>query len=144
MKTFMQKKETVQRDWLIIDAAGQTLGRLASEVASILKGKYKPTYTPNVDCGDYVIIINADKIELTGKKLDRKIYIRHTGHIGGLKKTTAKDLRAKNPVKMIELAVFGMLPKNTLGEQMRKKLFVYTGSEHPHQAQQPKQYELRG
>ncbi|TFD99375.1 MULTISPECIES: 50S ribosomal protein L13 [Jeotgalibacillus] len=142
--TFMAKGHEVERKWLVVDAEGQTLGRLASEVAAILRGKNKPTFTPNVDTGDYVIIINADKIHLTGKKLSDKIYYRHSMHPGGLKQRTALEMRTKYPRQMLELAIKGMLPKNSLGRQMIKKLHVYAGTEHPHQAQKPEAYELRG
>lgn len=142
--TFMANAQNIERKWLVVDAEGKTLGRLASEVASILRGKHKPTYTPNVDTGDHVIIINASKIELTGKKLTDKLYIRHTMHPGGLKTRTALEMRTNYAEKMLELAIKGMLPKNTLGRQMFKKLHVYAGPEHKHQAQQPEVYELRG
>ena len=142
--TYMAKAREVERKWYVVDAAGQTLGRLASEVATILRGKHKPIYTPHVDTGDHVIIVNADKIELTGKKLTDKIYYRHTGYVGGIKQRTALEMRNERPEKMIELAIKGMLPKNRLGRQMYKKLHVYRGPEHPHQAQQPETYELRG
>ncbi|AKP45558.1 MULTISPECIES: 50S ribosomal protein L13 [Bacillus] len=142
--TYMAKANEIERKWYVVDAEGQTLGRLASEVASILRGKHKPTYTPNVDTGDHVIIINAEKIELTGKKLTDKIYYRHSQHPGGLKARTALEMRTNYPEKMLELAVKGMLPKGSLGRQMFKKLHVYAGPEHPHQAQKPENYELRG
>ncbi len=142
--TFMAKGHEVDRKWLVIDAEGQTLGRLASEVAAILRGKHKPTFTPNVDTGDHVIIINADKIELTGNKLEGKIYYRHTQFAGGLKQRTAGEMKEKYPTQMIELAVKGMLPKNSLGRKMFTKLNVYAGAEHPHAAQKPEAYELRG
>ena len=142
--TFMAKGHEVERKWLVVDAEGQTLGRLASEVAAILRGKNKPTFTPNVDTGDHVIIINAEKIHLTGNKLNDKIYYRHTQFTGGLKQRTALEMRTKYPTKMIELAIKGMLPKNSLGRQMFSKLNVYAGAEHPHAAQQPEAYELRG
>ena len=142
--TFMANANTIERKWDVIDAEGQTLGRLASEVAAILRGKNKPTFTPHVDTGDNVIILNASKVELTGKKLTDKIYYRHTMHPGGLKTRTALEMRTNYAEKMIELAVKGMLPKNSLGRQTFKKLHVYAGSEHPHQAQQPEVYELRG
>ncbi|MGN7477599.1 50S ribosomal protein L13 [Solibacillus silvestris] len=142
--TFMAKGQEVERKWLVVDAEGQTLGRLASEVAAILRGKHKPTFTPNVDTGDHVIIINADKIELTGNKLQKKIYYRHTQFAGGLKQRTAGEMKEKYPTQMLELAIKGMLPKNSLGRQMFSKLNVYTGSEHPHAAQKPEAYELRG
>jgi len=140
----MAKGHEVERKWLVVDAEGQTLGRLASEVASILRGKNKPTFTPNVDTGDHVIIINADKIELTGNKLQDKIYYRHTQFAGGLKQRTALEMRTKYPTQMLELAIKGMLPKNSLGRQMFRKLHVYAGAEHQHAAQQPEAYELRG
>lgn len=144
MRTFMANANNIERKWYVVDAEGKTLGRLASEVAAVLRGKNKPTFTPHVDTGDNVIIINAEKIELTGKKLTDKIYYRHTMHPGGLKTRTALEMRTNYPVKMLELAIKGMLPKNSLGRQMFKKLHVYAGSEHPHQAQQPEVYELRG
>jgi large subunit ribosomal protein L13 len=142
--TFMANAQNIERKWYVIDAEGKTLGRLASEVASILRGKHKPTYTPHVDTGDHVIILNASKIELTGKKLTDKLYIRHSLHPGGLKTRTALEMRTNYPERMIEGAVRGMLPKNSLGRQMIKKLHVYAGSEHQHQAQKPEVYELRG
>lgn len=142
--TFMAKGQEVERKWLVVDAEGQTLGRLASEVAAILRGKHKPTFTPNVDTGDHVIIINAEKIELTGNKLQGKIYYRHTQYTGGLKQRTAGEMKEKYPTQMLELAIKGMLPKNSLGRQMFSKLNVYAGSEHPHAAQKPEAYELRG
>ncbi|AZV40892.1 50S ribosomal protein L13 [Peribacillus asahii] len=142
--TFMAKANEVERKWYVIDAEGQTLGRLAAEVASILRGKHKPTFTPNVDTGDHVILINVEKIELTGKKLTDKIYYRHTMHPGGLKTRTALEMRTNYPEKMLELAIKGMLPKNSLGRQQFKKLHVYAGPEHKHAAQQPEVYELRG
>ncbi|MDX8363043.1 MULTISPECIES: 50S ribosomal protein L13 [Bacillaceae] len=142
--TFMAKPAEVQRKWYVVDAEGKTLGRLASEIASILRGKHKPTYTPHVDTGDHVIIINAEKIELTGKKLTDKLYYRHSQHPGGLKVRTALEMRTNYPERMLEGAIRGMLPKGSLGRQMFKKLHVYAGNEHPHQAQQPEVYELRG
>ncbi|MCM3387724.1 50S ribosomal protein L13 [Ureibacillus chungkukjangi] len=142
--TFMAKGHEVDRKWLVVDAEGQTLGRLASEVAAILRGKHKPTFTPNVDTGDFVIVINADKIHLTGNKLEGKIYYRHTQFAGGLKQRTAGEMKEKYPTQMIELAVKGMLPKNSLGRKMFTKLNVYTGTEHPHAAQKPESYTLRG
>ena len=137
MNTFMQKKETVDRKWYIVDAEGANLGRLATQVATILKGKHKVTYTPHVDCGDYVIVINASKVNLTGKKLSDKMYYNHSRYAGGLRERTAGEMLEKYPEEMVERAVKGMLPKGRLGRQMYKKLFVYAGSEHPHQAQQP-------
>ena len=142
--TFMANAQNIERKWYVIDAEGQTLGRLASEVASILRGKHKPTYTPHVDTGDHVILLNASKIHLTGNKLNDKIYYRNSMHQGGLKQRTALEMRTKFPERMLEGAIKGMLPKNTLGRQMGKKLHVYAGSEHKHQAQQPEVYELRG
>ncbi|CAH0347544.1 50S ribosomal protein L13 [Bacillus sp. CECT 9360] len=142
--TFMAKANEIERKWYVVDAEGKTLGRLASEVATILRGKHKPTFTPNVDTGDHVILINASKIELTGKKLTDKIYYRHTMHPGGLKTRTALEMRTNYPERMLELAIKGMLPKNSLGRQIYKKLHVYAGNEHQHQAQQPEVYELRG
>lgn len=142
--TYMAKPNETDRKWYVIDAEGQTLGRLASEVASILRGKNKPTFTPHVDTGDFVIVINAEKIHLTGKKLTDKIYYRHSNHPGGLKQRTALEMRTNFPTRMIELAVKGMLPKNTLGRKQGMKLHVYAGSEHPHQAQKPEVLELRG
>jgi len=142
--TYMAKAGEVERKWYIVDAEGQTLGRLASEVASILRGKHKPTFTPHVDTGDHVIVINASKIELTGKKLDNKKYYRHSNHPGGLKVSTARQMLENKPERMLELAIHGMLPKNRLGERMKMKLKVYAGSEHPHQAQNPQVWELRG
>lgn len=142
--TFMAKASEVERKWLLIDAEGKTLGRLTSEVASLLRGKHKPTFTPHVDCGDHVIIINAEKIKLTGNKLNDKMYYRHSGHPGGLKSQTAKELLAKRPERMLELAIKGMLPKGSLGRQQFNKLNVYAGTEHKHEAQKPEVYELRG
>lgn len=144
MKTFMQTKESVQREWHVIDAKGQTLGRLASEAAILLKGKHKPTFTPHIDGGDYVIVINAGEVELTGNKLNTKLYRKHSGWIGGLKTKTAKEMRDNHPVKMVELAIHGMLPKNKLGADMYRKLYVYAGDAHPHAAQQPKEYVVKG
>ena len=135
--TYMQKKETVERNWYLIDAEGQNLGRLATKVAHILRGKNKPTYTPHVDCGDYVIVINASKVNLTGNKLNDKVYYNHSGYTGDLSERTAKEMVEKYPEEMIERAVKGMLPKGRLGRQMYKKLFVYAGDTHPHKAQQP-------
>lgn len=142
--TYMAKPNEVERKWYIVDAEGQTLGRLASEVASILRGKNKPTYTPHVDTGDHVIIINAEKIHLTGNKVANKVYYRHSGYAGGLKETTAGEMLAKKPERVLELAIKGMLPKNSLGRKQGMKLHVYAGNEHKHQAQKPEVYELRG
>ena len=137
MNTFMQKKETVERKWYVIDAEGVALGRLATKVATVLKGKHKPTYTPHIDCGDYVIVVNAEKVKLTGKKLTDKKYYNHSGYPGGLRERTAKTMIAQYPEEMIERAVNGMLPKGRLGRAMSKKLFVYVGPDHKHAAQQP-------
>ena len=137
MNTFMQKKETVERKWFVIDAEGVTLGRLATKVATILKGKHKPTFTPHIDCGDYVIIVNAEKVNLTGKKLEDKKYYNHSGYPGGLRERNAGLMIEKYPEEMIERAVKGMLPKGRLGREMNKKLFVYSGPDHKHEAQKP-------
>ncbi len=142
MKTFMAKSTEIKRNWYVIDAADQTLGRVATKAASVLRGKHKAIYTPNVDCGDYVIIINADKVKLTGNKLDQKIYYNHSGYTGGLRERTAKVMLEKYPEEMMERAVKGMLPHNRLGRKMGKKLFVYRGSEHKHIAQQPKEMKI--
>jgi len=142
MKTFMAKAQEVRRKWYVVDAEGKPLGRLASEVAKILRGKHKPDYTPYVDTGDYVIVLNAEKVLLTGKKLDQKLYRRHSGYPGGLKETKYRDLIAKCPMKAVELAVKGMLPKNSLGRAMFRKLKVYRGAEHNHQAQKPENLEI--
>ena len=138
MKSYMAKSQTVEREWYIVDAEGVSLGRLASQVASVLRGKNKPTFTPNVDCGDFVIVVNCDKVVLTGKKLEKKYYRYHTGHIGGLKEIQYKTLMATRSDVAVYEAVKGMLPKNSLGRQMLTKLRVYKGAEHNHQAQQPK------
>ena len=137
--SYMQRKEDVVRDWYVIDAEGISLGRLATKVATVLRGKNKPTYTPHIDGGDFVIVINASKVNLTGNKLDDKIYYNHSGYTGGLRERTARVMREDYPVEMIERAVKGMLPNGRLGRQMYKKLFVYAGSEHPHAAQKPKE-----
>lgn len=137
MNTFMQKKETVERKWYVVDAEGVTLGRLATKVATVLKGKHKATYTPHVDCGDYVIVVNASKVKLSGNKLADKKYYNHSGYPGGLRERTAETMIAKYPEEMIERAVKGMLPKGRLGREMNKKLFVYAGPEHEQQAQKP-------
>ena len=142
--TFMQSKETVTRNWYVLDAKDMPLGRVASKAAVLLRGKHKVTYTPHVDCGDYVIIVNADKVSLTGNKLEGKIYYDHSRYVGGLRERTAKEMRENYPVEMLERAVEGMLPHNRLGRQMYKKLFVYAGEEHPHTAQQPTKLELGG
>lgn len=137
MKSFIAKPHEVERKWYVVDAEGKTLGRLASEIAKVLRGKNKPTYTPHVDTGDYVIVINAEKVEVSGKKRDQKMYRHHTGFPGGLKEFTYKQMLSRKPEDIIRQAVKGMLPKNTLGRQMFKKLKVYCGSEHNNQAQQP-------
>ena len=142
MNTFMQKKETVERKWYVIDAEGVTLGRLATKVATLLSGKHKPTYTPHIDCGDYVIVVNAEKVNLTGKKLMDKKYYNHSGYPGGLRERNAKTMIEKYPEEMIERAVKGMLPKGPLGRTMGKKLFVYAGPEHKQQAQQPTELKV--
>ena len=142
MKTVSVREQDVQRDWYVIDAQGQTLGRVATHVATLLRGKHKPIYTPHVDCGDYVVVVNADKIHVTGKKMTQKIYYRHSGYPGGLKQVTLRDQLQKFPDRIVEKAVRGMLPKNRLGRRMFKKLKVYAGPDHPHQAQQPKPMEL--
>lgn len=142
MKTFSAKPAEVKRDWYVIDAKGKTLGRLATEVARRLRGKHKPIYTPHVDTGDYIIIVNAEKIHVTGNKLDQKIYHHHTGYIGNLKSETLKERLERHPERAIESAVKGMLPKNPLGRAMFKKMKVFVGSEHTHAAQQPKALEI--
>ena len=143
-KTKSANKETANKQWLLIDAEGQTLGRLCSEVASILRGKHKPNFTPHADCGDNVVVINADKIQLTGKKWDEKVYIRYTGYPGGQRFATPKEMMARNPIAMVEMAIRGMLPKNRLGREIYRNLYVYAGSEHKQDAQQPKVYTLKG
>ena len=143
MSSFMAKAETVERKWYVVDATGHTLGRLASEVAAVLRGKHKPIFTPHVDTGDHVIIINADKVKLTGKKLDQKLYRYHTGHPGGLREITYKEMLANKPEEVFMHAVKGMLPKNSLGRQMLTKLRVYRGTEHGHAAQKPEVLEIK-
>ena len=142
MKTFMPKAADITRQWYVVDAEGQALGRVASQVANILRGKNKPIYTPNVDTGDYVIVVNASKLILTGKKLDQKIYYKHSGYVGGLKETKYRKLMAEKPEEALRHAVVGMLPKGPLGRQMAKKLKIYAGAEHEHAAQQPEKLEL--
>ena len=137
MKSYMASPATVERKWYVVDATGYTLGRLASEVAKVLRGKNKPIFTPHIDTGDFVIVVNADKIKVTGKKLDQKIYYRHSDYVGGMKETTLREMLAKKPEQVIKFAVKGMLPKGPLGRQMMKKLNVYAGPEHPHAAQKP-------
>ena len=142
MKTYQAKKEEVNRQWYLINAEGRVLGRLSTELVKILKGKNKPSYTPYVDTGDFVVVVNAEKITLTGKKMKDKIYYHHTGHPGGIKETSAEKLLAKKPTEMIRTAVKGMLPKNSLGRQMLRKLKIYAGPSHPHEAQKPISLEL--
>ena len=137
MKSFMASPATIERKWYVVDAAGYTLGRLASEVAKVLRGKNKAIFTPHMDTGDYVIIVNAEKVKVTGRKLDQKIYYHHSEYVGGMKETTLREMMAKKPEKVVELAVKGMLPKGPLGRQMYTKLHVYAGPEHNHQAQKP-------
>ena len=137
MNSYMANPDKVERKWYVVDADGQTLGRLASEVAKVLRGKNKPIYTPHIDTGDYVIVVNAEKIKVTGKKMDQKVYYRHSDYVGGMKETTLREMLAKKPEKVIELAVKGMLPKGPLGRSMIKKLHVYAGPEHNHAAQKP-------
>ncbi|CCZ63523.1 50S ribosomal protein L13 [Hungatella hathewayi] len=143
MKTFMASPATIERKWYVVDATGHTLGRLASEVAKVLRGKNKPIFTPHMDCGDYVIIVNADKMNVTGKKLDQKIYYNHSDYVGGMKETTLREMMAKKPEKVMELAVKGMLPKGPLGRSMMTKLHVYAGPEHDHAAQKPEVLEIK-
>ena len=137
MKSFMARPATIERKWYVVDATDMTLGRLASEVAKVLRGKNKPTFTPHIDTGDYVIVVNAEKIKVTGKKLDQKVYYHHSEYVGGMKETTLREMLAKKPEKVIELAVKGMLPKGPLGREMYTKLYVYAGPDHKHQAQKP-------
>ena len=142
MTSYMQKKETVKRNWYVIDAEGKPLGRIASKAAHVLRGKHKATFTPHIDCGDYVIIVNAEKVLLTGNKLANKKYYSHSQYPGGLRERTAKEMIEKYPVEMVEKAVKGMLPKNRLGRAMYKKLFVYAGSDHKHMAQKPSEMDV--
>ena len=137
MKSFMASPATIERKWYVVDATDMTLGRLASEVAKVLRGKNKPKFTPHIDTGDYVIVVNAEKIKVTGKKLDQKVYYHHSEYVGGMKETTLREMLAKKPEKVIELAVKGMLPKGPLGREMYTKLYVYAGPDHKHQAQKP-------
>ena len=143
MKSFMASPSTIERKWYVVDATGHTLGRLASEIASILRGKNNPTYTPHIDKGDYVIVVNADKIQVTGKKLDQKVYYNHSDYVGGMKETTLREKMAKKPEDVIYLAVKGMLPKGPLGREMITKLHVYAGADHKHQAQKPEVLEIK-
>lgn len=142
MKTFVTKPAEVQRNWYVVDAEGQTLGRLASQVAAILRGKHKPIFMPGVDCGDFVIVVNADKIKVTGRRIDQKMYYRHSGYHGGLREISLRDQLAIHPTRPVAAAVRGMLPKNPLGRKQFKMLKVYAGPNHPHQAQQPQPLEL--
>jgi large subunit ribosomal protein L13 len=142
VRTFTAKVAEIRREWYVVDAEGQTLGRLASKIAPILKGKHKPTYTPHLDCGDFVIVVNAQKLRVTGRKLDQKFYYHHSGYPGGIKSISLRDQLDRHPDRVIEAAIRGMLPKNRLGRRMIKKLKVYAGASHPHQAQQPKPLEL--
>lgn len=142
MKSYIQKPHEVERKWYVVDADGKTLGRMATEIATVLRGKHKPTYTPHVDCGDNVIVVNADKVKLTGKKLDQKMFRWHTGYLGGLKERTYRQMMAKQPEKVVEEAIRGMLPHNRLGRSMYTKLHVYAGPEHKHEAQKPEALEL--
>ena len=143
MKSYMQKKETVERNWYVIDATDIALGRLATKAATMLRGKHKATYTPHIDCGDYIIITNASKVKLTGDKLNKKLYYNHSGYTGGLRTRTAKEMVSKYPVEMVETAIRGMLPNGRLGRQMYKKLFVYEGETQPHMAQKPVVVEVK-
>ena len=143
MKSYMASPSTIERQWYVVDATGHTLGRLASEIAKVLRGKNKPTYTPHIDTGDYVIVVNADKIQVTGKKLDQKIYYNHSDYVGGMKETTLREKMNKKPEDVIYLAVKGMLPKGPLGREMIKKLYVYAGPEHGQAAQKPVALEIK-
>ena len=144
MKTYSAKPNEVQQDWLLVDAEGQTLGRLATQIAHRLRGKHKPVFTPHVDTGDFIVVINAEKVKLTGKKIEDKKYYRHTGYPGGIRETTAEKMLATKPTEILTIAVRGMLPKSRLGRKMLTKLKVYTGNAHPHEAQQPQPLELKG
>lgn len=143
MKSFMAGQASVEKKWYVIDASGQTLGRLASEIAKILRGKNKPTFTPFIDTGDYVIVVNADKVKVTGRKMEQKTYFSHSGHVGGVRETTLAEMLAKKPTDVITFAVKGMLPKGPLGRTLIKKLHVYAGPEHPHAAQKPEALEIK-
>jgi len=142
VRTFSAKTAEIERRWFVVDAQGETLGRLASKIAPILRGKHKPTYTPHLDCGDYVIVVNVEKVRVTGRKLDQKMYYRHSEYPGGLKSINLRDQLSKHPDRVLQAAVRGMLPKNRLGRQMIKKLKLYAGTDHPHQAQQPERLQL--
>lgn len=143
-KTFMANAQNVERKWYVVDASDLVLGRLSTEMAIVLRGKHKPTYTPHVDCGDYVIIVNADKVALTGNKLEGKLYYRHSGHPGGFRSRSAKRMLELQPQKVLEKSIRGMLPKTKLGDDIYRKLYVYAGPEHPHQAQKPEVYTIKG
>ena len=142
MKTFMASPSTIERKWYVVDATGYTLGRLAAEIAKVLRGKNKPIFPPHIDTGDYVVVINADQVKVTGKKMEQKIYYSHSDYVGGMKETTLKEMMAKKPEKVVELAVKGMLPKGPLGRSMLTKLHVYAGAEHPHAAQKPEELKF--
>ncbi len=142
MRTYIPKPAEIDRKWLVVDASDKVLGRLASEVATLLRGKHKPSYTPHLDVGDFVVVVNADKVKLTGQKVEEKVYYRHSGKPGSLKMETAREMLDKHPERLIQFAVWGMLPKNRLGRKLLKKLKVYTGAKHPHEAQQPSTYTL--
>ena len=142
MKTYTARAEDIEQEWFLVNAEGKTLGRLASEIAQVLRGKHKPIYTPHLDCGDFVIVVNAEKVRVTGRKLDQKMYYRHTGYPGGIKSISLRNQLQKHPKRVLQAAVRGMLPRNRLGRKMLKKLKVYAGNSHPHQAQQPKVLEL--
>jgi len=142
VKTYTARAEDMEREWFLVNAEGKTLGRLAAKIARVLRGKHKPIYTPHLDCGDYVIVVNAEKVRVTGRKLDQKMYYRHSGYPGGLRTIGLRDQLQKHPERVLQAAVKGMLPKNQLGRKMLKKLKVYAGDSHPHQAQQPKSLEL--
>ena len=144
MKTYMAKSDSINRKWYVVDAAGKRLGRLSSEIVSVLRGKHKPEFTPHLDMGDYIIVINAEKVSLTGNKENQKLYRRHTGYIGNLKTIPYKDMMKKYPERIIEIAVKGMVAHNKLGKQVLTKLYVYAGSKHPHQAQKPEVLEIKG
>ncbi len=143
MKSFMASPSNIERKWYVVDATGHTLGRLSSEIASILRGKNKPTFTPHIDTGDYIVVVNADKIKVTGKKMDQKVYYHHSDYVGGMKEQTLKEKMAKKPEDVIYLAVKGMLPKGPLGREMITKLHVYAGADHKHQAQKPEVLEIK-
>ena len=143
MQTYMANPDKIERKWYVVDATGYTLGRLASEVAKVLRGKNKPIFTPHIDCGDYVIVVNASKVKVTGKKLDQKVYYSHSDYVGGMKETTLKEMMAKKPEKVVELAVKGMLPKGPLGRSMMTKLHVYAGTDHEQAAQKPEVLEIK-